>query len=286
MFVTDNSLQAAKNYVNQQLQSLYSERERQLIFKEMILTRFGWSSSDWLLGKDTRLSESDLLYVRSVVKRLQQEEPFQYIMGKTTFYGLEMVIRPGALIPRPETEELVAWVVSEYREGKVLDACTGSGCMALALQSQFPNAQVEAWDISEEALMLAKENAKNLGLNAQFSAVDVLKKWPLQDESLSVVMSNPPYIAESESDEMSRNVLAYEPHLALFAPNENPIVFYERIAAESARVLQSKGQLFFEIHEKCGQEVTNMLRETGWETVTLQKDLQGKNRMIKALKGS
>jgi release factor glutamine methyltransferase len=286
MFVSNNSLQAAKKYVNEQLQVLYSEREIQRFFKEMILSRMGWSSADWLLGQDARLSESDLLYVRSVVKRLQQEEPFQYILGKTTFYGLEMVIRPGALIPRPETEELVAWVVSAYRGGKVLDACTGSGCMALALQSQFPEANVVGWDLSEEALVLARENAEILGFTTPFAAVDVLNSWPLPDESLALVMSNPPYIAESEAAEMSRNVMAYEPPIALFAPDANPILFYEKIASESSRVLHRDGQLFFEIHEKYGQQVTHMLRETGWEAVTLRKDLQGKNRMIRALKGS
>jgi release factor glutamine methyltransferase len=284
MFVSNNSLVSAKNYFSQRLGNLYDERELNQIFRTLVMKRFGWNSADWLLKKDARLSESDLLYVRSVVKRLQENEPFQYVLGSVEFYGLELNIRPGALIPRPETEELVDWAVKSYRGGIVLDICSGSGCMALGFQSKFKEADVKGFEISDEALKISLENKEKTGFSTQFQKVDVLQNWPIEDCSVSVIMSNPPYISAEETETMKQNVLAYEPHLALFVYNDDVLLFYKEIAKQATQKLISGGQLFFEIHEEKGKEVIELLQKLNYTEIELRQDLQGKSRMIRAVK--
>lgn len=283
MFVSDNSLVSAKNYFSQRLGNLYDERELNQIFRTLVMKRFGWNSADWLLKKDARLSESDLLYVRSAVKRLQENEPFQYVLGSVEFYGLELNIRPGALIPRPETEELVDWAVKSYRGGIVLDICSGSGCMALGFQYKFKEADVIGFEISDEALKISLENKEKTGFSTQFQKVDVLQNWPIEDCSVSLIMSNPPYISAEESETMKQNVLAYEPHLALFVYNDDVLLFYKEIAKQATQKLISGGQLFFEIHEEKGKEVIELLQKLNYTEIELRQDLQGKSRMIRAV---
>jgi release factor glutamine methyltransferase len=233
------------------------------------------------------LSESDLLYVRSFVKRLQSNEPFQYILGETSFYNLTIQCDKRALIPRPETEELVSWIAETNSPAKILDICSGSGCIALALKSVFKNSLVFGLDISNDANELAKSNALKNKLDVTFELADALNSshffWNSVSE-IDVIVSNPPYIAHYEKAEMSQNVLKYEPHLALFVEHESPIIFYERIAELAWLKLNKKGHVFFELNPLYSQQIQEIVSEIGFVNIELRKDLQGKTRMLKAQK--
>ena len=286
MFVQDNSLSATQIYFSNQLQGLFSEREVKTMFEALIKQRLNWTSADFLLHHEARLSESDLLFIRSAVKRLLLHEPFQYVIGNTEFYGLSITCAPGALIPRPETEELVDWILEELKgkESKILDIGTGSGCISLALKKNTINSNVWGLDVSESALTIAKENAHELGIEVKFLSQDILSDHPLEFEnsSFDVIVSNPPYIPLNEQVKMEPNVLQFEPHEALFVPVHDPLLFYRVIATKSLSLLKNNGVLFFEIHEDFASQVKDLLAELGFINIELRKDLQGKFRMIKA----
>jgi len=287
MFVKDNSIESAKGYFQERLTSLFSETEIKSMWKQLICKRFDWSKTDFLLVKDFKLSESDLLYVRSFVKRLQSNEPFQYILGETSFYNLTIQCDKRALIPRPETEELVSWIAETNSPAKILDICSGSGCIALALKSVFKNSLVFGLDISNDANELAKSNALKNKLDVTFELADALNSshffWNSVSE-IDVIVSNPPYIAHYEKAEMSQNVLKYEPHLALFVEHESPIIFYERIAELAWLKLNKKGHVFFELNPLYSQQIQEIVSEIGFVNIEFRKDLQGKTRMLKAQK--
>lgn len=287
MFVQSNSVLSVKSYIKSKLQDKFSENEIKLITNELLIQRLNYSKSDLILANENHVSESDLLFFRSAVKRLLENEPFQYIIGYTEFYGLNLKTDKRALIPRPETEELVDWIngtIKADEEFTLLDICTGSGCIALACKSIFSSAKIIGSDLSKDALNLARENSRTLNLDVDFIEFDALKNndYPLEENSFDVIVSNPPYIPNSDKNEMSENVLTFEPHLALFVENDSPIIFYEQIAENAKRYLKKDGFLFFEIHEKYGKEVINDLTEKGFTNIELKKDLQGKDRMVKA----
>jgi release factor glutamine methyltransferase len=286
MFVPDNSLSATQIYFSNQLQGLFSEREVKTMFEALIKQRLNWTSADFLLHHEARLSESDLLFIRSAVKRLLLHEPFQYVIGNTEFYGLSITCAPGALIPRPETEELVDWILEELKgkDSKILDIGTGSGCISLALKKNTINSNVWGLDVSESALNIAKENALSLGIEVRFLSHDILNDHPLEFENhfFDVIVSNPPYIPVNEQVKMDQNVLQFEPHEALFVPDHDPLLFYRVIATKSLSLLKNNGVLFFEIHEDFASQVKDLLAELGFINIELRKDLQGKFRMIKA----
>jgi release factor glutamine methyltransferase len=289
MFVQTNSILAVKTYIKERLSELYNEREVSFMTQQMILLRMNWDRTAYLLGDSALVSESDLLFFRDVVKRLQQEEPFQYIIGTTFFYGLEIQTDFRALIPRPETEELVDWVVHSFQNEsklKIWDVCTGSGCIALALKSHFSTAKVIGSDLSSEALDLALQNAKRLTLDVEFVKKDALHTDIDKGESVDFdcIVSNPPYIPQCDMEKMERNVLEYEPKMALFVNDFEPIVFYDAIATTANKVLKRGGMLFFEIHEDFSKEVILNLEEKGFNQIIVKKDLQGKPRMIRATK--
>ena len=294
MFVQTNSIQSIRHYFKSRLENMFSDNEIKIIGNEVICQRLGFSAADLIGANDQLFSESDLLFFRSIVKRLLKNEPFQYIVGNAHFYGLELNSDKRALIPRPETEELVEWVKGVYMDDiQVLnfaDICTGSGCIALALKSIFPNSKISGTDISLEALQLARENASKTGLDVdfkQFSALDEVEydeKANFQLESFDCWVSNPPYIPEKEKKLMAENVLEFEPHLALFVSDEKALVFYDKIAQMAIKYLKSKGNLFFEIHENLANETKVLLENIGFQNVEIRKDLQGKDRMIKAVK--
>jgi release factor glutamine methyltransferase len=287
MFVKENTVSAARAYFKDRLQNQFSESELKSMWKQLICKRFDWSDSDFLLASENRLSESDLLYVRSIVKRLQANEPFQYILGETTFCDLTILCDSRALIPRPETEELVAWISELTQVNSIIDICSGSGCIALGLKSRFPNALVFGMDVSEDANELAQTNAHRNGLSVEFQTADALdinsEFWKNLD-SVDVIVSNPPYITHEEIEQMNSNVLDYEPHLALFVPNDSPIIFYDRIAKIASEKLTNHGFLFFELNPDFADQVIEMLKILGFSNIELKKDLQGKNRMLKAQK--
>ncbi len=290
MFVQNNSIRAAKAYMQDRLHAQFSASELRQIVRESICFRLNLSPSEYLLSDDQLLSESDLLFLRSIVKRLLNHEPFQYIMGSTHFCDLVIKTDARALIPRPETEELVNWISEYYSSSqglKVLDVCTGSGCIALALKHAQPSWNLVGLDISSQAIDLANENANVLGLQVDFKVGDALEGNSLEqfdDERIDCIVSNPPYIPEADREQMEKNVLLYEPDLALFVPNKDPLVFYRSIGVSAMNLLKGEGMVFFEIHEELGEKTIELMREIGFVNIELRKDLQGKNRMLKLQK--
>jgi len=222
-----------------------------------------------------------------VIDELKKYRPIQYILGETEFYGLHFLLTPDVLIPRPETEELADWMLHEYDQNaqlNILDVGTGSGCIAVALAANLPNASVWAVDISETALNIARRNALKNNVNIHFLLKDVLKDGMMgfAPDSLDVVVSNPPYIIPSEKARLLPNVLEYEPHIALFTPNDHPLVFYERIAAFGTKYLKNRGRIFFEINEVFHEEVVEILRQNNYLDISLRNDINGKWRMVSA----
>jgi release factor glutamine methyltransferase len=283
MFVADNRVSSAKQYFFEALADLFSNSECKSMWSNVLSTYFGWTPSDILLKRDERFSESDLLRIRSVVKRLQANEPFQYIMGEVYFADLNLKIDQRALVPRPETEELIALILElGLPFGSILDLCTGSGCIALALQNKFPNAQVVGVDLSPEAIALARENALHTKLDVTFVIEDVLN-WQAT-QIFDLLVSNPPYIPEQEAQLMAANVLDFEPHMALFVPDHDPLLFYKRIVAIAHKSLRSKGYLALEIHEDLAAQTLALLQTDAFENPRIYRDLQGKERMILAQK--
>ena len=289
MFVIQNTAEAVKAYFLERLISFYTEREITTFYKESLKKRLKLTDADFLLQIEIRLSESDLLYFRSIVKRLQNQEPFQYILGETYFYDLVIRCDERALIPRPETEELVEWIcnsVDKNEKLEILDVCTGSGCIALALKSILKSSNVSATDISPVALALAKKNAMLLVLDINFLQDNALVEDAdlFDSNSLDLIVSNPPYIPMKEKDLMEKNVLDFEPHLALFVADETPLIFYKAIAKKALRLLKPDGCLFFELHESYAELTKELVIAIGYDAVEIKLDLQGKSRMLKAKK--
>jgi len=266
----------------------FSDSEIKMMFQALLQKRLSLSSQEILFIDEILLSESDLLYFRTIANRLLENEPFQYLLGETFFCDLILQCDQRALIPRPETEELVYWIKSIYKNQanlKVLDLCTGSGCIALGIKQLLPQAKVVGIDVSKEAIELANENAKKTNLEVHFENRDLLKDWELPElNQYDCWVSNPPYIPEDEMQLMHANVLKFEPHLALFVPAQSPLLFYEKIATQAAEKMKSGAGLFFEIHEKYAANVSELLLSLGFKNIEIKKDLQGKERMIKATK--
>ena len=289
MFVSSNSVTEIKAYFKKQLSELFSDSEIKQISNHALKIRLNLSQADLMLADDIRLSESDLLYFRSVVKRLQANEPIQYIFGDTEFYGLLMKCDSRALIPRPETEELVDWILSDVNKFdplEMLDMCTGSGCIALALKSQLKQANISAIDWSQDALDLTAENSQALKLELTIQKIDALSDfnfWSFQPNSFDVWVSNPPYIPLKEKELMESNVLEFEPDMALFVEDDSALIFYENIGKAARLYLKSGGKLYFELNENYAEETKQLMEEIGFISVEIKVDLQGKKRMLKAI---
>ncbi len=293
MFVQTNSIKAIRSYFKNKLAELFSDNEIKLIGNEVVCSRLKISKNDLIGLNDQLFSESDLLYFRSIVKRLLKNEPFQYIIGNTLFYGLEIKCDKRALIPRPETEELVDWIKESFTSThpKVMaDICTGSGCIALGLKSLYPESFVVAADYSVESLSLARENSRELKLELEVlhfdatSEQDYVQLLVSENVQYDCWVSNPPYIPNKESQIMTDNVLGFEPHMALFVPDNDPLIFYKIISKMANIYLKSKGLIFFEIHENFSKEVASVLEVNHFINIEVRKDLQGKSRMMKAEK--
>ena len=268
-----------------ELSNAYAREEAAMLFFLSVQHRFQWTKASYLLNKQEVISDADKAYFLEILSQLKASKPIQYILGETDFYGRTFRVNPAVLIPRPETEELVKWVVETVstKNPSILDIGTGSGCIAISLKLELPEADVVALDISADALALAQENAALNEAAVRFIEKDVLLMQPTDVAStFDVVVSNPPYIALSEKDSMKTNVLANEPHLALFVPNTNPLIFYERIASIAQEKLNLGGFLFFEINERFGKEVMELLVKRGFKHVELRQDLVGRDRMVKA----
>lgn len=265
------------------LKEIYSEREARNILLFALEDVFEFNRSILLVSSEINLSENQAEQLNEIASRLKTGEPYQYIVGFTYFDDLKITVAPGVLIPRPETEELVVWIdesIQHRGNQRIEDWCTGSGCIALALKNRNKGSEVSAYDISEEALEISKCNAEELNLEILFSRKDALN--PLTEEKVDVIVSNPPYIPWKEKEEMHQNVTEFEPDLALFVPNDDPLLFYRSIANYASKALSEEGLLFFELHENYASETKEMVEQIGFSSVEIRSDLQGKQRMLKA----
>ena len=239
----------------------------------------GFSKSACILRANEPLTEATQNQFLQIVEELKSEKPIQYILGVTDFCGLTIKVNENVLIPRPETEELVDWILQD-EFNSALDVGTGSGCIAIALAKNTA-ASINAIDVSNKALKLAEENAKLNGVVINFLQKDILETTSLK--KLDVIVSNPPYVLDEEKNKMQKNVVAYEPHLAVFVSDNHPLVFYEKIGQLATKSLNCSGKLFFEINEQYGQEIIALLTDLGFVNIELKKDINDKDRMIKAV---
>ena len=268
-------------YFETELTQFYSKKEAQNMAFWCIHSISNLSRSEYLLSSNSPLSADTVSFYQSVVSRLKKFEPVQYVLGECEFHGLWLKVSPSCLIPRPETEELVHWIL-EHNFTKVLDIGTGSACIPIAL-AKHKDAEIMALDISSDALSIAKENAKNNTVNIHFIEHDIFNDIDLKN-SFDLIVSNPPYVLESEKTLMNNNVLDYEPHLALFVSDNDALIYYKRIIDFSKVYLQREGLLFLEINEQKSVEIKELLENNGFENVLIKKDMQGKNRMVKAIR--
>lgn len=239
------------------------------------------SAVDYYLGKDIILSENDAQSLENILFRLKKNEPIQYIQGIARFYGRSFRVFPGVLIPRPETEELVEYMLAELSlDSSILDIGTGSGCIAVTLAKELLHSRVTAWDISEDALRIARINSEALDAKITFKQCNVFTYTPEMNYHFDAIVSNPPYVTETESKDMEPNVLNWEPHTALFVPDSDPLIFYRRIGCLGMQMLKEGGQLFFEINRAFGDQMLNLLMDMGYHNVRLLKDISGNDRFI------
>lgn len=284
MKIPTNQLSSVITYFKQELNNFYAQNEVRSMLFIVLHHFFGLTKNDIILYPTKLFSESELLLVIKTVKALKTQKPLAYILGEWEFYGLNLTINEHVLIPRPETEELVQLIINEKTSAtSILDIGTGSGCIALALKKNLPNARVLAWDISKKALEIAKENALKNNLIIDFKCVDVLNVNVDLSEKLDVIVSNPPYIEKKEQIKMDKNVLDFEPHLALFVEDNNPLLFYDKISDFALKNLTENGKIYFEINEAFGKKVETLLLEKGFCNVKLIKDINNKDRMVKAV---
>jgi release factor glutamine methyltransferase len=283
------NIKSLKTHFFTELQTIQEDAEIESFF--FILTEFlhNLKRIDVSLHPDFEVSETDFKKWQTIISELKTEKPIQYITGEAWFYGLRFEVNENTLIPRPETEELVEWIVDGLKiKGKgqrVLDIGTGSGCIPIALKKEIPSAQVSAIDISEKALEMARKNALNNQVEVNFIQQDILQSTNLQISKSSnllfdVIVSNPPYVRNLEKHEIKKNVLDYEPHLALFVDDSDALLFYRKIAQLALKSLTPNGKLFFEINQYLAKETVELVEQLGFKNIELRKDFMGNDRMI------
>jgi release factor glutamine methyltransferase len=274
-------MRATIQYINNELTGIYPKSEIEGFIRIILEEVCGLSFTEQLVQNHKKLKVADFEKITTIISRLKNFEPIQYILGETEFYGLKLTVNPSVLIPRPETEELVEWIVQIGLPDnlKIIDIGTGSGCIALALKSQLRKAEVFGVDISENALKVARQNAQKCNLDVCFFQADIFNWEQTGWKKFDVIVSNPPYVRESEKVLMHSNVLNYEPRNSLFVPDSNQLVFYRTITAFAKKHLASKGLLFFEINENMGYEMNEMLMSSGFSEIEIRKDINNKNRM-------
>lgn len=276
-------MKQAIKYIRQQLQNIYPAEEVQALIYLLLEKKHNMSKLDICMGKDKIFSTEERKEWEDIVKRLHNEEPVQYILNEAEFCGLCFKVTPDTLIPRPETAELVNWIIQDYSHlaPSVLDIGSGSGCIAISISTALPNAKVESWDISAAALDISRFNNEKAGTSVTFNQQDILSNY-LPQRELDILVSNPPYITNSEKAEMSNNVLQWEPSTALFVSDKDPLIFYRAIAEYGCQSLKEYGSLYFEINRAYGNETVRLLEDMGYKNIILRKDLSGNDRMIKA----
>ena len=279
------TLQSLANRLTQ-----YDKEEARSIVRLLLECCFNISFTDLCAGALENMEAEQSSRLFTLMNRLEQGEPIQYVIGFASFFGNNFIVKPGVLIPRPETEELCEWIIRDEENDSspsiktILDIGTGSGCIAVTLALRLPSSQVTAWDISNDALAVASANADALKAgNVTFAQKDILKEMVNEESLYDIIVSNPPYICQKEADEMEQNVLDYEPHTALFVPDNDPLLFYRHIAEYAAKTLRHRGKLYFEINPFYAEQIKKMLAEQGFKDITVKEDQFNKQRMIKAL---
>lgn len=289
--------------LRKRLTSVYDEREAQAVARWVLDEAFGLSLTDICCGKVSQLSADDTRRLEAITRRLEQAEPVQYVLGHAPFAGHSFEVSPAVLIPRPETEELVNWAVQsaeamtaaqEHTSVQeqassnaspslhILDIGTGSGCIAISVALALPQATVQAWDLSPQALAKARSNAQRLGAQVSFVQQDALQP-PHHHACLDIVLSNPPYICQCEAEDMHRNVLAHEPHMALFVPNDDPLRFYRAITRYAVEALRPGGCVLFEINALYAKATRQMMFDEGLSHIETRLDCFGKERFVKGI---
>nr|WP_314837898.1 peptide chain release factor N(5)-glutamine methyltransferase [uncultured Flavobacterium sp.] len=270
----------------QDLTALYGEDEAESFFYLILENQQRLKRIDLALQPDLILSTDALKVWDQFLQQLKNEIPVQYVLGNTTFFGLDFEVNNAVLIPRPETEELVDWILNSLQSTvtnqkvKIIDIGTGSGCIAISLAKNIPHAHVTALDVSVDALATAQKNAQNNQVTVAFKNQNILETYDLQ-EQFDVIVSNPPYVRNLEKQEIKNNVLNHEPHLALFVENDNALIFYKKIAELAQKNLKPNGFLFFEINQYLGAEMIGLLQDLGFTNIELRKDIYGNDRMIR-----
>lgn len=272
----------------QELSLIYGADEAESFFYLILESKNKLKKLDLALQPDLVFSLDDIQLWNSILASLKQEIPIQYLLGFTSFYGLDFEVNPAVLIPRSETEELVEWIIQSRKANtetqtkfKILDIGTGSGCIAIALAKNCSNDEVFAIDISEKALATAQKNAQKNGVNVIFFQKNILETDDLLQQ-FDLIVSNPPYVRVLEKSEIKKNVLDFEPHLALFVSDDDALVFYKKIAELAQKNLSLNGQLFFEINQYLGKEMIDLLQKMNFKNIELRKDIYGNDRMIRA----
>ncbi len=289
MYYCTMTIQQAYQQLLLKLYELYDDREAINISDIVIENVTGFRKIDRIMNKQFPLNAQQQELLEDYANALMQHKPVQYVLHEAWFAGMKFYVNENVLIPRPETEELVAWIIEEIRNSEfkirnLLDIGTGSGCIPIVIKKKLPQLDVHAVDISEHALEVAKQNAHEQEAEVSFHQMDILSEEVEKNkEVFDIIVSNPPYIKQSEAESMQKNVLKHEPHLALFVTGEDALLFYRAITQYASEHLSENGFLFFEINEVHGEEVVDLLQQNGFIDIRLKKDMQGKNRMIKAV---
>ncbi|MFA5417287.1 MAG: peptide chain release factor N(5)-glutamine methyltransferase [Bacteroidales bacterium] len=286
MLFKSNLLKEMVNDYIVDLEPAYNKEEASLLVFWLTEAFFKISRTQLVLQPDYRLTESEMLKLHFAVKELKQHTPIQYIVGEVSFLNLVLKVTPAVLIPRPETEELVDWIlrIESFQHQRILDIGTGSGCIALAIKKEFPLSKVFGYDQSEAALTIARENALLNQLDVDFFKADMFQSHIIGLEPMDVIISNPPYVLEAEKALMKTNVHDYEPHTALFVANDAPLTYYEAILQQAILLLNQGGRIYFEINESMGNEMVQLMVNYGYWDVQLRNDLNNKPRFIRGVK--
>lgn len=283
MRISSNKLKTVSLFAKSELAKLYDEREIQSFFYLLCEHFLAMDKTAVILNPDFGLSESELLKFNFAIKDLKTQKPIQYILGETEFFGRRFKVNAHTLIPRQETEELVKWIAETVGQSfpmRILDIGTGSGCIAISLSKEIPKANITAVDISVDALEIAALNNKNLEASVSFQVLDILNPSQEFNSKFDIIVSNPPYVLETEKELMQKNVLEFEPHQALFVKDNDPLLFYRKILLFAQNNLVSKGKIYFEINEKMGNQLSALMRDSGFKEIVLRNDLFEKARMI------
>ncbi|GAB7088744.1 peptide chain release factor N(5)-glutamine methyltransferase [Marinifilum fragile] len=281
-----NNIQSTINYIKKELESIYSSRESESIAYILLEELLNYSRTQIQLNKTEAIQDEQFEKIKEYIADLKENKPIQYVLGEADFYELKFKVNQHTLIPRPETEELVHAIINENKDANlhVLDIGTGSGCIPICLAKHLLNADVTSVDISSGAIKTAKENAKLNSVQVRFEERDILNWEAYEWEQLDIIVSNPPYVTNTEKEKMEKNVLDFEPHTALFVSDHDPLIFYQRIAELAQEYLKEGGKLYFEINESLGKEMSELMEQKGFSNVQVRKDINGKDRMMSAIK--